>query len=359
MSTAVDMQDPQNQQELPPWKSEESTRAGVDAARVSYSNGQSAVLKNGEATGEDKCCKRCVGKCGPIGWYFSPIMDKVGYSLIASFYHLLMFPYTLAVMIIVITLWSVSVGLLILIFGFILYWFTCEISVVFARIDLALAYYCVEDNEDTLLSRGRSVRLSLYKELGPCPCSSSSSEKCCAALWTRMKSIALHANTYKILVFQMIFKPIIVGLTCWIFIIVVYNIASVFAPIVYICYPPVFTKHYWCPFTGTSCNDGKCRCEVVGVEDFGGALLYGFCSLLLLPITMRVSIWFAKASKAISYVFLSDYYKKNKNEEIGNLLAGNKHVSNESVSIDGAKSTETTQPAIVHSLNNPYMDTQV
>lgn len=81
-----------------------------------------------------------MGKCGPLGWYFEPIFGHFGYSVCTTFYHLLMFAYTLAVFIIVVTLFSVSVGLLVLVFGFILFWWTCEISVVLARIDLGTLF---------------------------------------------------------------------------------------------------------------------------------------------------------------------------------------------------------------------------
>ena len=103
-----------------------------------------------------------------------------------------------------------------------------------------------------------------------------------------------------------------------------------------------------------------CHCEVISIESFGGALLYSVVAFLLLPLTLHISIWFAKASKAVSYWFLTDHYSKQKDAARGKLLgssgaANSAHVRNDSVS-DNAPAA---QAAIVHSLNNPYADSQV
>ena len=117
---------------------------------------------------------------------------------------------------------------------------------------VALAYYFVEDNEELIARGGRSLKMSLYRELGSCPCYSN--QKFFDSLWNRMKSLCLQLETYKIIIHQLLFKPAITLITMWIGIIDLYLLASSFAPIVYIIYSPVFTKHYWCPLTasGTS-----------------------------------------------------------------------------------------------------------
>jgi len=368
------------QQELPPWESNQQPHSKEDSGNIDITD-----TNNGSTSRrrDDTKCGRLIKKCGPIGCYFSPMFDKLGYSLWATLYHVIMFPYTLAVMIFIITAWSLSVGFLVLICGFILYWLTCEIAVLFARVDLALAYYMVEDNKELIMRNGighngKSIQLHLYKELGPCPCSKNSSLKFCHALYIRMKSISLNCDTVKILLLQSIFKPLIVFTTYWIAIVVVYTFASLFAPIVYLISPSVFTKHYWCPLGGsTDCEDGVCHCNGPSVENFGGALLFAFISFLLLPLILHINNLFAQWSKAVSYLFLTNYYHKdnNKDEQKGNLLkvggsnnnsnnnnnndnggSNNGPVRDESISMDGQN---PTKPGIVHSLNNPYMDPQV
>jgi len=222
----------------------------------------------------------------------------------------------------------------------------------------------VEDNAEFKKHRGNRLRLSLYKKLSPCPCSSESriqNAKCCDSITSRMKSLVFQCNMVKILLFQSIFKPMIVYATCWICIIVVYNIACVFAPIVYLIYAPVFTDHYWCPFGDTDCEDDDCRCLVVPINSFGGALLFGGCAFLLLPLTLHINNLFAKMSKGMSYFWLTNRYYGNPDPEKGGLLnnANNHPIRDTSVSIDRVDNSTQGGVDVVHSINNPYNDPQV
>lgn len=132
--------------------------------------------------------------------------------------------------------------------NFSFYFAMCNLIFLF---DVALAYYMVEDNGEFIANSKHLLQLNMYRRVAACPCSSQSHMQggtFCNRLMARMKSIACQCEMYKIFMFQMIIKPIVVGLTWWIFVVVIYIFASVFAPIVYIIHPGVFTRHYWCPF---------------------------------------------------------------------------------------------------------------
>lgn len=100
----------------------------------------------------------------------------------------------------------------------------------------------------------------------------------------------------------------------------------------------------------TDCDGGHCTCNTIAIDDFWGALLLGLCAFLLLPLILRVSIWFAKFSKATSYYFISNYYNSHSLDPERNSLVSQPVVE------DSTSNNNVTPANPVHSLNNPYVN---
>jgi len=288
--------------------------------------------------------------CQMIKWYFEPVYPKLGYSLCVMFYHVFNFGIALAAFIIVCVGLSVSLGLMILFFGFLIYYLFCEITLLIARFNLCFTYHLVEEKDSPLRNRPNSIEIDLVRQMPSCklcwrrcfcdcPCldsppipvdspnasstnnnnnnnHNSSNMSLCAILRKRLVTLLCSCQMLIIYLYFLIVKPVTTLLTSWTIFLVVYALYLLIIPPWYIIDDRLFKNGMLCPFGYTSCHTGNdCVCHGLPINNYGTVFLTLLIAVLAVPLAFRIDNYSGKLSKVVTYYCLTRYCKCGINSE--------------------------------------------
>jgi len=319
----------------------------TEVARLEANNQRNYSVNNDENNGKNNGNSQCCCLCRALQWYFEPIFGKLRYSIGTMFFQIINFGIALGAFILVAVGLSLSLGLSLLLVGFLIFYIISEITYIVARIDLCISFLLVENNELLRKKRSSNLRICLIEELPCCSCCSSSST-CCVCmdvpsyrkddrdnnnnnynnndmsllsmLWKRCQIFGSSCQMYKIYLYYLIIKPIIALLTCWTFFIVVYPAYLIAVPVWYLIDDHLFKSGNICPFGYSTCDvNNDCHCHGLLINNFGMLVFCAAVGFLTLPLACRINNCSATLSKVVTYYFLTQYYKygdQRNNEEL-------------------------------------------
>jgi hypothetical protein len=221
---------------------------------------------------------------------------------------------------------SVGVGIIPLCcMGIPLLWISMEFIIMFSRMDLGMHYFMVENGKKLDESKKHLLTLSLYlTELPLCCCYNERYENCMNLMFERMKYLFTNWQIYKYILFHVLVRPIVTFGTWWIHIVLAVNVACCGVPVWYLVNDSQFKKNQvimgWskgCKYITDENNPDDqdildCDKDYIWIiNTFGRALGVGVIALLLLPLVMRLSNWFAYLNKIAAYKFYTWYYTDN------------------------------------------------
>jgi len=263
----------------------------------------------------------------------------------------------LSTFIIVCVTFSVSVGLMVTIVGFALFYLFCELTLFLARIDLFVTYFMVEDNPLLLKKPASILQIPLLSKMPSCSLCCHRCFSCfyprddsseiditnnesnnsiinntsnnnnkfsnmtfCTMFTKRIKTLYTSCRMYLIIIYFLIIKPIVTLVTCWTVLLTLNALYLMIFPLWFLINNHQFVSNQVCVFGYSSCDSNNvCGCHGgMDINSFGMAMLAFFIGLFALPLTLQINNWSACLAKIVSYRCLTEYYEKNIDDQNNN-----------------------------------------
>jgi len=302
----------------------------MDAQEITFNQDPEASATDIPENNNDDggcCCLLCC-PCKLLCWYIAPLTCDLCHTLKCWFFHPINFAVAIFLIVFDATMLSVGIGIIPLCcMGIPLLWISMEFIIMFSRMDLGMAYFMVENGKKLDESKKHLLTLSLYlTEIPLCCCYNERYDNCMNLMFERMKYLFSNWQIYKYILYHVLVRPIITFSTWWIHIVVAATVASCGVPVWYLVNDSQFKKNQvifgWnkgCKYVDSDSSNGDdsqstlvCDKDYVWIiNTFPRALAVGVIALLLLPLVMRVSNWFAYLNKIAAYKFYTWYYTDN------------------------------------------------
>jgi len=309
-----------------------------ELTRLNSQNKQQNVsVNNNSKNNNENCC--CL--CRAVKWYWEPLFPRLGYSLRVSFFQVFNYAIALGALIVTAVGVGVSVGLMIICVGFVLFYIISEILLLVARFDLWISYKMVEDNEN-VIKRSQRLQISLVNEMPRSSVDHSVQNKVnnshynnngnddnsnninynnmtfCMILRKRVKTLFTSCQMYMIILYFLIIKPIITLITCWTVLLIVYALYILVSAVWYFVDDHLFISGNICPLGYSMCKGNVCHCHGLHMDTTGNAVLVFFIGVFALPLAFRINNYSAQLSKSVTYYCLTQYYKFGLGDESEN-----------------------------------------